>query len=203
MQVNHLGEVIVRAPTFVAQEEIERFLIKYESWIKQKVRAAQQNPPHSFAAGEEFYYLGKPYPLMFGDSGSHSIKFDNAFIVAEELSSRAKELLISWMQRQALKYLDKRCREIALQYGYEYRRLNLNDASTNWGSCSAHGSLHFNWRLIQCPPEVIDYIIMHELAHLVELNHSSRFWELVEKMCPEHEQCNTWLKRNSSRLKLL
>jgi hypothetical protein len=203
VRVETQGEVVVRAPLLLPLETIERFLEKNNSWVRQKIIAASQNPPHRFAAGEEFYYLGKPYPLIFGDSGSHSIKFRHGFIIAPELSAKAEELLVGWLKKQALKHLKQRAAELASQFNLSYQRLSLNNAGTNWGSCSSKGSLHFNWRLIQCPPEVIDYIIIHELGHLMEMNHSPRYWDLVQSMCPDYEIRQSWLKRNSSRLRLL
>lgn len=203
LQVSRTGEIIVRTPVNVSEEIIRRFIEKHENWIRQKVNAARQNPVPQFKEDELFYYLGEQYPLRFGDSGSHSIKFDNAFIIAEELQEKAEELLLTWFQRQALKYLNQRTPELAAGHGLKYRKLRLNDASTNWGSCSSLGYLNFNWRLIQCPPPVIDYIIVHELAHLTEMNHSSRFWELVEQMYPEYKQYKSWLRRNSIRNKFL
>ncbi len=203
LQVNRMGEVIVRAPVHISEETIRRFVEKHENWIRQKISAARQNPTPEFKAGELFYYLGEPYPLQFGDSGSHSIKFDRAFIVAKELQDKAKELLIAWLQRQALKYLNQRTPELAAGHGLQYRKLRLNDAKTNWGSCSSLGYLNFNWRLIQCPPPVIDYIIVHELAHLVEMNHSPRFWDQVARMCPNYLEHKAWLRRKTTRHKLL
>lgn len=203
VQITPAGEVVVRTPLHLPHETVELFLNKYASWIKQKLLGARQNPPHCFNEGEEFYYLGTPYRLLFGDSGSHSIKFDEAFIVAAELSAKAEELLVNWMRRQALKHLEKRTPELAATHNLQYNRMSLNDAGTNWGSCSSKGCLRFNWRLIQCPPEVIDYIIVHELAHLQEMNHSPRYWALVARMYPDYEKHKNWLKRNVSRLRLL
>jgi hypothetical protein len=203
VQVNPQGEVIVRSPLRLPADTIERFLEKHSPWVRRKLLAARRNPPPRFAAGEEFYYLGVPYPLIFGDSGSHSIKFSGAFIVAEELSAKAEELLTGWLWRQALKHIQERTGELAARHSLRYRQLSLNNAGTNWGSCSSRGHLRFNWRLIQCPPEIIDYIIIHELAHLVEMNHSPHYWALVETMYPNYEACKNWLKRNSSRLRLL
>lgn len=82
-----------------------------------------------------------------------------------------------------------------------YTRISIRDQRTRWGACSARRSLSFNWRLVMAPPEVTEYVIIHELAHLIEMNHSPRFWKVVEKYCPDYKKRRLWLKKNASLLR--
>ena len=202
LQIGPGGELIIRAPAHCSNSDIQRVLDKHEKWIKTHVHAALENPPAQFIEGEQYLYLGQQYPLIFGDSGSHSIKFNQAFIVAEELRSKAESVILQWFQREAEKHLSRRSRELATQFNLTFTRVRLNNAKTNWGSCSSKGSINLNWRLLHCPPAVIDYIIIHELAHLREMNHSPRFWALVKKMAPDYQQHKKWLRQNSAKIRI-
>ena len=202
LQIEPGGGLIIRAPAHCSQSDIQRLLDKHENWIKTHVHAAKEHPPAQFIEGEQYFYLGQQYPLVFGDSGSHSIKFDQAFIVAEELRFKAESIILQWFQREAGKYLGHRCQELATQFNFSFTRLRLNNAKTNWGSCSIRGSINLNWRLLHCPPEVIDYIIIHELSHLREMNHSPRFWALVKKLSPDYQRHKNWLRQNSNKIRI-
>jgi hypothetical protein len=92
--------------------------------------------------------------------------------------------------------------QLANRFGFQVQRLAITGARTRWGSCGIRGSLNFSWRLVMAPEPVIDYVIVHELAHLRVRNHSSQFWELLEKLMPEYRQPRLWLKQNGYRLDL-
>lgn len=85
----------------------------------------------------------------------------------------------------------------------KHARITIRDQKTRWGSCSSRGNLNFNWRLVMAPPPIIDYVVIHELAHLIELSHSPRFWETVERYCPDHREHRRWLREHGPRLALL
>lgn len=105
--------------------------------------------------------------------------------------------------RQAAKeYITKRADYFADQLGVSYCTITIRDQKTRWGSCSSKGNLSFNWRLILAPPKVLDYVVVHELCHRREMNHSPRFWALVQSMMPDYKQHRKWLKENGDRLVL-
>lgn len=201
MQVEAGGTLVIRAPLHYSDHDIQRMMDKYETWIKIHVHAASQHQPYRFIEGEKYLYLGVQYPLVFGNSGGGTIKFDNALIVAEELRAKAGMLILQWFKNEAAKYLSARIKELSKQYNFSFSRLRISNAKANWGSCSTKGTISLNWRLVQCPPKVIDYIIIHELAHLREMNHSPHFWALVETMCPDCQNHKKWLRRNSPMLR--
>ncbi len=103
-------------------------------------------------------------------------------------------------QELARQVLQRRAEYYARQMQVSYGRVAVKDQKTRWGSCSAKGNLNFNWRLILAPGEVLDYVVVHELAHRREMNHSVRFWNLVESVLPDYQQRKRWLKENGDRL---
>lgn len=97
-------------------------------------------------------------------------------------------------RKKARQQLEARCAYYAPRMGVDYNRITIRAAKTRWGSCSAQGNLNFHWKLILMPPEVLDYVAVHELAHRKEMNHSQRFWEEVEKILPDYRKRRKWLK---------
>lgn len=112
----------------------------------------------------------------------------------------ARLVLESWLRRQARHDLLQRITERSAQMSLAPNRIYLMNQRTRWGSCSSKRNLSFNWRLVLAPPDILDYIVVHELAHLKEMNHSQRFWLLVCSFCPDFEQHKRWLKDNEWRL---
>ena len=101
---------------------------------------------------------------------------------------------------QAAKEIPKRVEHFAPKVGVTYGRITIRRQRTRWGSCSAKGNLNFNCLLLLAPPEVLDYVVIHELCHRKEMNHSARFWAEVERICPDHSSCRKWLKENGPGL---
>ena len=135
----------------------------------------------------------KPAPLSF--------KKDR-FLLRADSRSRANTLFTAWYRRQARVLLEKRVPELASHYNLTYSRVRISSARTRWASCSSNGTLSFTWRLVMAPQPVIDYIIIHELAHLLERNHSSRYWATVQAMLPDYRRYVKWLKQNGHLLTL-
>lgn len=118
-----------------------------------------------------------------------------------------REQLPQWSQEDYRRYqalaaqvLQQRTEYFARQMGVAYGRITVRDQKTRWGSCSAKGNLNYNWRLILAPQEVLDYVVVHELAHRREMNHSERFWQLVEEVLPDYRGRRSWLKKNGDLL---
>lgn len=111
-------------------------------------------------------------------------------------------VLEKWYRAQAGKIFEERVRAINKEAGHRVNRIFIRGQKTRWGSCSRLGNLSFNWRLIMAPAEVIDYIVIHELSHLKEMNHSAGFWRLVENLCPDYKKHRQWLRENGCTLSL-
>ncbi len=113
-----------------------------------------------------------------------------------------RPVLERWLRQQAAEEVAERVRIRSAQMSLYPKRIFMRDQRTKWGNCSMLGNVSFNWRLIGAPPEVLDYVVVHELAHLQEMNHSARFWALVQAFCPSFAQHKAWLKANGGRLML-
>lgn len=118
------------------------------------------------------------------------------------LGADCRPALLRWYKRTAREEIATRLEPACAALGRNYERLTIRDQRTRWGSCSSKGTLSFNWRLLLAPEPVLDYVIWHEACHLVELNHSRRFWALVAKHCPEHREIQRWLRTNGAMLVL-
>ena len=123
----------------------------------------------------------------------------DAILVCGTADDLARRLTI-WLKRTARAALEARARDFAGRLDTEFHGLRVGDARTRWGSCSAAGRLTFSWRLILAPDWVLDYVVAHEVAHLVELNHGPRFWRLVDDLGPDRHSAQAWLKANGARL---
>jgi predicted metal-dependent hydrolase len=107
-----------------------------------------------------------------------------------------------WYKEQAYEVIEKRVNVFSYQYGFSPRQVKISSARTRWGSCSPNGTLNFSWRLVMAPLEVIDYVVVHELAHLHVKDHSSRFWQEVEKIMPDYKDRRKWLRIHGEKLSL-
>ncbi|WP_324716047.1 SprT family zinc-dependent metalloprotease [Carboxydochorda subterranea] len=109
-------------------------------------------------------------------------------------------VLETWLRERARAVIYRRLADLAGRHGFRYRRVFIRDQRTRWGSCSNRGNLSFNFRLIMAPPEVLDYVILHELVHLREPNHSARFWAALARLCPDYRERRRWLRRSERQL---
>lgn len=198
LRVTQEGNVEVRAPHSTSDYDIEEFLSKHQGWLQKRLRKSEQiqqeAPVHKFDSGEIFYYLGRRFRLVF-IHGRIDADFEE-----DRLECRpgpppfTKKLLLKLYRRDARAYLTERTMELAEEHGYNLKSIKVTDAARRWGSCNCNGNINFSWRLIMCPPDVIDYVICHELAHLKELNHSPDFWKVVENICPDYKSLRKRLR---------
>ena len=128
--------------------------------------------------------------------------FSSEFRLPVKALPKAPALLAAWYKNQARLILTERTDHFAQQFGLKYRSIRITSARTRWGSCSQLNALSFTWRLVMTPIEIVDYIVVHELAHVVEKNHSRAFWSQVERMLPDYRIRRKWLKTNGRLLDL-
>lgn len=206
------GKLIVRAPYRASEQQIMGFVRSKADWILEKqeeVRHRQeQMPVRRFVPGEKFPYLGSLFPLesaarIPGTQKKVAFSFqDGRFWITQLALSQAKELFEIWYKRQARFVFETRVSQYAQRFGLTYTTVKISSARTRWGSCSSKGTLSFTWRLVMAPIPVIDYVIIHELAHLIERNHSDRFWKNVERMYPDYKIQEKWLKQYGNTLSI-
>jgi len=210
LRVRPGGELRVTCNKRVAKRDIFTFIRESEEFIKKcLLKLSEQQvryPPKQLISGEPFLYFGTHRPLQIVWSWSARIRVT---ILAEQIemvapvSSTAEQrrmALHRFLQKQAREVLSARVHLFAQQMQLFPTDLVIRGQKTRWGSCSSKGKINLNWKLMAAPPEVIDYVVIHELAHLRHMNHSARFWNLVAEFFPEHRRAKQWLKANETEI---
>lgn len=193
--INSNGELIVRAPINCPYSKINNFIKEKSNWIlKKKEYYSEHNIylPLEFKDQEHIFLLGEKYTICLSDTKKIKI-IDKSIIIPKDDS---KTKLIRYMSRIAKKYITKRADYIANIFKFQFLSISITSAHTRWGSCNYKNKLNFTYKLIMCPKEIIDYIIIHELCHTIEKNHSQRFWSKVRSILPNYKICEKWLKDN-------
>jgi predicted metal-dependent hydrolase len=199
------GRVIVRAPLKAPEALIRQFVESKSGWINAKKAQLAQQPilaARQFKAGEKFPFLGQDYPLSVVTGQRAALRFERGFFLNEKALPTAQLVFEKWYKAAALKVLTERVNALAAQHGFRYGKIRITSARTRWGSCSASGTLSFTWRLVLAPLEVVDYVVVHELAHLKIKNHSKAFWAAVAALMPDYKRRMAWLKANGKFLTL-
>ena len=158
--------------------------------------------PKQFVEGERFLYLGNEYILHIVPDMYGKLIFEDRFILNGRYLPKARILFERWYKEEAFMLFTLRCKFYAGIMGVRYNSIWLSGAKYRWGSCHPDGRLRFNWRLIMAPRDIVDYVVVHELSHLVEPNHSHRFWAVVDKTFGDHRVSRKWLKDNQDLLNL-
>jgi hypothetical protein len=206
LQITDDTTLIVRAPFDVGDETIKRVVLKHKDWIEKKKNDIQKRDPKfsqkEFVNGEGFLYLGKYYKLKIVDSQRAPLKFENGFYLSKEYLPDATQVFVEWYKGKAYKKISERVEWYAQKRGFKYNKINITNAEKRWGSCSSKGNLNFSWRLIMAPLPSIDYVVVHELVHLEERNHSKTFWNKVKMLMLDYERHKDWLRRNGHLLRI-
>src|SRR5512146_338017 len=197
----------VGAPWQVTGRAIENLLQKHDEWVLGKLEEWQRRrpPPRSWQEGERIMWLGQPLRLAFLDDAGE-IRVDGERLVVGHPALRPDSTarrVIEWLRLQALQCFRERTALFCPMLEVPEPEIRLSNARTRWGSCHVDGHIHLNWRLIQMPLRLIDYVVAHELAHLVEMNHSSRFWKTVARIVPDYAARKTEIRRGSHGYLLL
>jgi predicted metal-dependent hydrolase len=198
------GTLTVRAPLRMKEADIWRFIEGKSVWIERKQSLAGKAGlvPRQYVDGERFLYLGKEIRLRLVPDGKPALVMDRVFKLARSAQPRAASVFEAWYKKQARAVLAERVKFFAHKHDFAVDKIRISSARTRWGSCSAKKTLSFTWRLVMAPLEVIDYVVVHELCHLRELNHSPSFWAQVEAILPDYRSRRKWLKQNSVKLRL-
>lgn len=192
------GSLVVRAPHLADSRYIEKIVYKKRFWVAKKIKQVRQNSRvnvrKKFIQGENFLYLGKDYKLTIDNLASGKLFLKDEFILPKICPGRAREEFRQWYRQKAKEKIRQRVDHYQSLIGGRYNKINITSARTRWGSCSAKGNLNFSWRIIMAPLWVLDYVVMHELIHLSERNHSRRFWTKVRTFSPDYKRAHNWLK---------
>ncbi|GAB6158391.1 SprT family zinc-dependent metalloprotease [Desulfotomaculum varum] len=181
-----------------------------QTWILQKLalmsQRAGQMKANRLAERQEVRLLGQYYRLVtVFQEGPPAVELVGDKIIVmlpQNLQDKLTQVLENWLRQQARVIIMERVELAVKKMNITYNQVFIKDQKTRWGSCSNRGNLNFNYRLVMAPLPVIDYIVVHELAHLVEMNHSKKFWALVENVCPDYRTHRQWLKEHGAELTL-
>jgi len=204
LQITNDARLIVRAPLLASEKYIQNLIQRKESWIIEKQDYFRQRQHkikvRKFIPGEEFLFLGVNYPLVAVDDLPKAVILDQSLKISQVVLANAKDHIECWYKSQALSYITQRTQYFAQLTGLKYQTIRVNNATTRWGSCGYKNTLNFTWRLIMAPENVVDYVVVHELMHLKQRNHSRKFWAEVAKIMPGFKQEERWLKQNGHLL---
>lgn len=208
LRIEEDGRVVLSVPYRTPKGEIQQFLNEKKTWILQKVSERERRIRESrkaFIPGERFLFLGESYPLEIRnlDHREPPLTFSSGkFILGQEYVDKVRDLFIEWYKREAKETIVKRVNDYSQKLRLFPKAIRITSARSRWGSCSGENRLSFSWRVILAPLAIVDYILIHELAHIKEKNHSRPFWRYVESILPDYRQRRLWLKENGHRLGL-
>ncbi|MDA9700186.1 M48 family metallopeptidase [Synechococcus sp. AH-736-M02] len=205
------SDLQVRVPKDLGDEKVAAILQQKRPWIVSKVAELKRMPPQKtkeLVSGESFPYLGRNYRLKVQDGHQVGVCLAGGYLQAtvrsteqgEQRQQRIQQYLDSWYKSRALERLTDKTNRYAEQIGVSPSGISVRNLKSRWGSCDSRGQLLFNWNIIKAPHAIADYVVVHELCHLVHPNHSKDFWALVGKHDPAYPDHRQWLKEQGAVL---
>lgn len=171
------GMLVVKAPKMMSDKFIMDFINSKQEWIFKRYQKAK--------------FVQKNRIVLCEGA---TVPFKNGEIVIDNVEKTRK-----WLIEEARYEFIEKATQYSKIMGVEFNRIYIREQKTRWGSCSTKKNLNFNWKLIMMPEVILDYVVVHELAHLIEMNHSQNFWNQVKVICPQYKECRKWLKTNGGR----
>ncbi|KLO20990.1 metal-dependent hydrolase [Marinitoga sp. 1197] len=205
--IDETGEVLVKAPKWLSDFEVKKFVFDKRSWIISKIMQFKENPitKRNYETGEEFLFLGKNYKLMIFE-GNYGVGIQDNFIYVSlkkdffDNYELKRNMIIKWYKKQAKKIINERLKYYSKLMSLNYGKVYIRDQKTRWGSCSEKNNLNFNYKIIMAPKRKLDYIIVHELAHIIYKHHQKTFWNYVGKYCDDYIESRKWFRKNGRKL---
>jgi predicted metal-dependent hydrolase len=214
VKVDPSNQVFVQVPWQFAKKDLSNVLHQNVTWIVKQLASNEVKgvyQPKQFMHGERFLFVGEEYRLcIVPDSKYSEITLEGynlilpmtSFPDETQESIYISQKIVTWYKNEALSHLNQRIEHYASILGRYPKDVKVRTAKHRWGSCSGLGVINFNWKIMMAPREVIDYLVVHELCHLVHANHSQRFWHCVESVMPDYLSAKKWLKAEEYRLEL-
>lgn len=199
LKVDNDWQVIVKVPNYASKKNILDFLEKYKDWILEKQELVSKNT-QKFEVWEKFLFFWEYFELKFDEN--KKFFFDEKYFYTNlENSEEIKKNFIKFYKKEAKKYIVDKTIEFSKILWLEFKEIKINSAKTRWWSCNSKKNINFSFRLILAPKLSVDYVIIHELSHLKEMNHSRQFWNLVDNYCRwvwiwDYKKEQKWLKEN-------
>ena len=201
LKISPDGKLEVLAPCDLDDVKIQNIVDKKSFWIyktTKRINDSEIAKQKEFISGELFWYLGRKYRLDVTGSDERGLVFKkNKFVLHTEDRDKAKTLFAKWYRLKAKEKLINRVEKYAKQMGVKCGSIKILDMQKRWGSCTKDGNIILNWHLVKAPLHAIDYVIVNELAHLIEHNHSDRFWSIIKTQTPDYLASKQWLTNSN------
>ena len=208
LKLERSGAVVILVPERTPKEEIRRFFRSKVPWIHKKLgelrkSAGNVNTPKRFVPGERFLYLGDEYPLEISQGRVPRLTLSHGnFILCRNEAADERQVFVRWYRMRAQEIFAERAAFYAREMGLTFKGIRITSARMRYGSCSFDNRLSFSYRLVMAPYDIIDYIIVHELAHVRFKDHSRDFWKYVEARLPGYKDSKAWLKEKGHLLEV-
>ena len=195
--VDPAGNVLVVAPEGIAIGRIEAIVTRKAEWITRRIRRVREHSPlpspREFVSGESVLYLGRHYRLKVDSAGRGEAKLRGGWLYVPagakgQQTAQVRAALVSWFRRHAAQRLPKRAEAWRSKVGVPMPRVIVADQQKRWGSCDQRGAIRLNWRIMQAPMRLIDYVVVHELVHLRHRGHGRDYWQAVGRVMPDYER---------------
>jgi predicted metal-dependent hydrolase len=195
------GVARVTVPRRGSISTAREFVGKNISWLEKQIQSLEAQPKtvNEWRLGTQIYFRGEQVKIEV--ETANQIRFGSELLRLRDLGEDLRPAIQKHLRKLAQKELPVRVMELAALHGIQISRVSVRNQKSRWGSCSRKGTISLNWRLIQTPVFVQDYIILHELAHRKQMNHSDRFWQEVERLCPDYSVAERWIKAHSKLLR--
>jgi predicted metal-dependent hydrolase len=205
--VDRDGSLILTAPDDCPEETIEQTARKKQLWVHTKLAEKRllfrPTAPKEYVTGEGFHHLGRSYRLLLmeasEDDASTPALRRGRFELRRDERDRAAEHFVAWYVRNGQPWIERRVGLLTGRVGAAPASIAVRELGYRWGSCGSGGALNFHWRTVCLPPRIIEYVIVHELVHLVEAHHGEDFWKRVERVLPDFDDRKRWLAENGPR----
>lgn len=201
------GQVFIIVPHDLPLVEIKRIIAQKARWITRKLQQNRLKPPGTkeYVTGERFWFLGQSYRLQLVAGNNQTVvRMDDCILVttATQAPQEVRAALVAWYQDQAKLELPRRVHCYADKMQVQATSVVIKTYRARWGTCYADGRIALNWKIIMAPDTVIDYVVVHELCHLVHFNHSRAFWQLVQQYQPDYQAAKAWLKAHAEQIQI-
>lgn len=204
------GRVSILVPRMLQDSRISEILSQKTRWIRGKLYLQGQAlpvAPKEYVSGESFSYLGNNYRLKVTTGSERSVKLLNGRLhvtLPARVSSpeKVREALTEWYRGHALRKIQEKAARYAPVVGVEPKSVGIKSFRSRWGSCHLSGDVVYNWKIVMAPNSIVDYVVVHELCHLKQHDHSDKFWKLVGQVVPDYAECREWLRVNGGQLEV-
>lgn len=208
--VDRDGQIVVSVPQALSNADICQICKDKKVWIYRtldhKGQSLYESYPKKYVTGEGFYYLGRKYRLkvlyQFGNDSAPLHFLNGRFLLRSDNVEKGNELFIEWYTQYAQIWLEKKIGQLDVRVAVKPQSVQVRDLGYRWASCTKSNKLHFHWRIILLPPEQIEYLILHELVHLIEHSHSKEFYKRLSWACPSYREHENWLRLNGDQYRL-